>query len=140
MLFFCPVLHACHHLCLPINQTRVVQDLFPTSQTTSSVVLFVFEGRGGQQPRAVAWAATSRSSNASGDGGGGRSSTTPDISPHQPHQRSKRYSCFLSHYKHEAGTEARLVKDRLAPLIKKDSFLDSGKVCLPGSDGLFGYL
>ena len=42
----------------------------------------------------------------------------------------KRFSCFLSHYKHEAGTEARLVKDRLAPLIKKDSFLDSGKTCL----------
>ena len=43
-----------------------------------------------------------------------------------PHQE-KRFSCFLSHYKQEAGTEARLVKQMLAPLIKKDSFLDSGK-------------
>ena len=114
-----------------------VQDLFPTSPTTSSgttaVILFVFEGRGGRQPRAIAWAATSRSSNAGGDGGGGRSiSTGPDIRPHRPHQRSKRYSCFLSHYKHEAGTEARLVKNELKQHIKKDSFLDSGKVCLPG--------
>ena len=40
---------------------------------------------------------------------------------------AKRFSCFLSHYKQEAGTEARLVKQMLAPLIKKDSFLDSGK-------------
>ena len=42
----------------------------------------------------------------------------------------KRFACFLSHYKQEAGTEARLVKQMLAPLIKKDSFLDSGKDCL----------
>ena len=40
--------------------------------------------------------------------------------------QEKRFSCFLSHYKHEAGTEARLVKDRLAPHVNKDLFLDSG--------------
>ena len=136
-MLFSALFHTLATTSVPIHQTRVVQDLFPTSPTTSSgttaVILFVFEGRGGQQPRAIAWAATSRSSKyAGGDGGGGRSSNTPDISPHQPHQRSKRYTCFLSHYKHEAGTEARLVKNELKQHIKKESFLDSGKVCLPG--------
>ena len=42
----------------------------------------------------------------------------------------KRFSCFLSHYKHEAGTEARLVKNELKHHMKKDSFLDSGKFFL----------
>ena len=40
----------------------------------------------------------------------------------------KRFACFLSHYKREAGTEARLVKDRLASKAStKELFLDSGE-------------
>ena len=49
------------------------------------------------------------------------------VSPPPPEvHKQKRFSCFLSHYKREAGTEARLVKQILAPHIKKDLFLDSG--------------
>ena len=46
-----------------------------------------------------------------------------------PHQK-KRFSCFLSHYKEEAGTEARLVKNELKHHINMNSFLDSGKAWL----------
>ena len=53
---------------------------------------------------------------------------TPKPSPDLHQER--RFGCFLSHFKQEAGTEARLVKQMLAPHIKKDLFLDSGKACL----------
>ena len=41
----------------------------------------------------------------------------------------KRFAGFLSHYKRECGTEARLVQDRLKNILPsgQDMFLDSGK-------------
>ena len=46
--------------------------------------------------------------------------------------RHKRFACFLSHYKREAGTEARLVKKYLTEILAsrastKELFLDSGE-------------
>ena len=48
----------------------------------------------------------------------------------------KRFACFLSHYKREAGTEARLVKKYLMEILApKESttelFLDSGGSLFP---------
>ena len=44
----------------------------------------------------------------------------------------KRFSSFLSHFKREAGTEARLVQMQLREILEseKDIFLDSGRACL----------
>ena len=58
-----------------------------------------------------------------------RSSSVAQLALH-PHQQ-KRFSCFLSHYKREAGTEARLVKMKLKEILAskastKELFLDSG--------------
>ena len=44
----------------------------------------------------------------------------------------KRFACFLSHYKREAGPEARLVKNELKEILAsrastKELFLDSGE-------------
>ena len=42
----------------------------------------------------------------------------------------KRFSSFLSHFKREAGTEARLVQLQLKDILKsedKEVFLDSGR-------------
>ena len=56
----------------------------------------------------------------------GKAARIPDTVP-------KRFSCFLSHYKLEAGTEARLVQVQLKDILAKGAnseieiFLDSGK-------------
>ena len=40
----------------------------------------------------------------------------------------KRYRGFLSHFKHECGTEARLVHNEMSEIMPgEDIFLDSGK-------------
>tara|TARA_A100001015_G_C14470185_1_gene511435 strand:- start:204 stop:365 length:162 start_codon:yes stop_codon:yes gene_type:complete len=40
----------------------------------------------------------------------------------------KRYRGFLSHFKHECGTEARLVHTGMSEILRGDDiFLDSGK-------------
>ena len=46
-----------------------------------------------------------------------------------PTPKGKRFAGFLSHYKRECGTEARLVQDRLKNILPSghDVFLDSGK-------------
>ena len=47
----------------------------------------------------------------------------------EPKPKGKRFAGFLSHYKRECGTEARLVQDRLKNILPcgQDVFLDSGK-------------
>ena len=35
------------------------------------------------------------------------------------------YSCFLSHYKAQAGMEARYLNDMLQKLLRRECFLDS---------------
>ena len=47
----------------------------------------------------------------------------------EPTPKGKRFAGFLSHYKRECGTEARLVQDRLKNILSRgqDVFLDSGK-------------
>ena len=43
----------------------------------------------------------------------------------------KRFSSFLSHFKREAGTEARLVQMHLGSQAEKEIFLDSGQPAMP---------
>ena len=49
--------------------------------------------------------------------------------PEPTPKKGKRFAGFLSHYKRECGTEARLVQDRLKNILPsgQDMFLDSGK-------------
>ena len=47
----------------------------------------------------------------------------------EPKPKEKRFAGFLSHYKRECGTEARLVQEKLKNILPsgQDVFLDSGK-------------
>ena len=47
----------------------------------------------------------------------------------RPSLRDRRFGAFLSHYKTECGTEARLVQQNLKQILPRDTnevFLDSG--------------
>ena len=41
---------------------------------------------------------------------------------------TRRYACFLSHYKLEAGTDARYLKDLLQRMLRAPVFLDSSRL------------
>merc|ERR1711965_36659 len=68
----------------------------------------------------------------SGDGGGS-APLQPSVAATPTLTTTKRFAGFLSHFKHECGTEARLVQQNMKPIIEKnpiegcsnDVFLDS---------------
>ena len=58
------------------------------------------------------------------------SAATDALSANATNHTNKQYAVFLSHYKREAGTEARLVQQNLSQLLRKYNnhvFLDSGE-------------
>ena len=58
------------------------------------------------------------------------SAATDALSANATTHSGKQYAVFLSHYKREAGTEARLVQQNLSQLLRKYNnhvFLDSGE-------------
>ena len=53
--------------------------------------------------------------------------TTQELSPLPTITKGKRYRGFLSHFKYECGTEARLVHSKMGEMMPgEDIFLDSG--------------